>query len=442
MSRRAYLLEWTGTALFGVAIAMIEPGLIGAFLKRAFDGVASEDTHNLLVAIAGASNELANLISFGWLTAAHGRPRIRFIHGLQVAALALITAIAFIPRDTLGLYAVVALVIAARVCWSGMITLRTGPWRVMYPARMRARAVGHFNVVLQLTIAALGLVVGMLLDVRAGSYRIIFPLACVVGWIGASYYGRIRIRGERKLLANERETPREAGILAPWLGFMELYRVLRGDRRYAQFMLAMFTLGLGNLMLMPALVLVLKDDFHLSYTESIRITTVIPYIAMPLAVPMWARLLDRAHVVKFRSIHSWAFATATAFVLFGTMLHSLAWIYAGSVLWGIGLGGGSLAWHLGHIDFSPPAQTSSYMAAHVTLNGIRGLMAPFFAVWIYNAFKHQPLGVWNIASMRVELNAASVVFGVCTLLCALGGLGFIALRISMGAALNASRRPV
>lgn len=441
MSRRAYALELASTALFGCAIAMIEPGVIGAFLKRSFEGSASEHTHNLLVAIAGASNELANIISFGWLTAAHGKPRVGFIHRLQIAVLALVALIAVLPRNSFGLFGVVGLVIAARICWSGMITLRTAPWRVMYPTAVRPRVVGHFNVVLQLIIAGLSLLIGRLLDMEPSSYRVAFPLACVAGLVGAAYYGKIRVRGERKLLDQERAQPRETGVLAPWLGFAALARVLRADRRFTQFMLAMFILGLGNLMLMPTLVLVLKDDFKLGYMPSIFITTVIPYVAMPLAVPLWARLLDRAHVVKFRSIHSWVFTMATALVMVGAMVHQVGWIYAGAVLWGVGLGGGSLAWNLGHIDFSPPAQTSNYMATHVTLNGVRGLMAPFLSVGIYNALKAGPLATWTVGGVVVELNAASVVFAVCTSLCVAGGLGFVALRISMGEALKRSRRP-
>ena len=44
---------------------------------------------------------------------------------------------------------------------------------------------------------------------------------------------------------------------------------------------------------------------------------------------------------------------------------------------------GNLAWNLGHNDFSNDAWASLYMAIHVTLTGIRGLLAPLIGVAFY-----------------------------------------------------------
>ena len=40
------------------------------------------------------------------------------------------------------------------------------------------------------------------------------------------------------------------------------------------------------------------------------------------------------------------------------------------------LAAGSLGWNLGHNDFAPRGEETRYMALHVTLTGMRGLVAP------------------------------------------------------------------
>ncbi len=55
----------------------------------------------------------------------------------------------------------------------------------------------------------------------------------------------------------------------------------------------------------------------------------------------------------------------------------------GRVITGIVNGGGSLAWQLGHNDFAPRDQLSTYMGIHVTLTGVRGAFAPFLGMALY-----------------------------------------------------------
>jgi hypothetical protein len=50
---------------------------------------------------------------------------------------------------------------------------------------------------------------------------------------------------------------------------------------------------------------------------------------------------------------------------------------------GISLAAGSLGWSLGHNDFAPRGEETRYMALHVTLTGLRGLLAPPLGVLVY-----------------------------------------------------------
>ena len=66
---------------------------------------------------------------------------------------------------------------------------------------------------------------------------------------------------------------------------------------------------------------------------------------------------------------------------------------------GVGRGGGALAWNLGHNDFASEERSVDYMSVHVTLTGIRGLIAPLAGVGLYGFLEaSQPgTGAWSLA---------------------------------------------
>ena len=53
--------------------------------------------------------------------------------------------------------------------------------------------------------------------------------------------------------------------------------------------------------------------------------------------------------------------------------------------------GGVLGWNMGHHDFATPEKANQYMGLHVSLTGVRGLLAPLIGVWIYQGIEmHAP----------------------------------------------------
>jgi hypothetical protein len=68
------------------------------------------------------------------------------------------------------------------------------------------------------------------------------------------------------------------------------------------------------------------------------------------------------------------------------------------VLMGVSLAAGSLGWSLGHNDFAPRGEETRYMALHVTLTGLRGLLAPPAVVAAYHGLEYlrAGLGRWAL----------------------------------------------
>ncbi len=422
LAHRTFALELVSTFFFTLALSTIEGGVVAVFARQTFDAVVPTGRLNLCVALLGAMSELANILSFGWSVAGQGRRLVPFINALQVGVILTIGLMALLPESPAGLYLLVAVVLAARVCWSGIITFRTNLWRANYPGRARAAIVGRLSALQVLVVAVSGASLGRLLDHDASYFRLVIPAACIVSFASLLAYARIRVRHEWKVR-------QVAGkVMKPWHGPLVVWRVLQADRRYAQFMGCISVFGFGNLMVIPILVISLREEFGCGYFDSILITSSIPALVQLTAIPLWARFLDRAHVVRFRSIHSWSFVLASVVFTLGAWLHNPAYMFAGAVVLGIAYGGGAIAWNLGHVDFSPPSETSHYMATHVTLNGVRGLLAPLAAVGGYEMLR------------RSGLDATRWMLSAALLVNVAGAVGFVALRVSMAKEMKGFQR--
>ena len=159
--------------------------------------------------------------------------------------------------------------------------------------------------------------------------------------------------------------------------------VLKRDHLYRRYMIAQFILGMSNLAAMPLFIVALGEVFTLAYTPSLLLTHIIP-ITMPiLSIPLWARLLDRTHIIQFRVFHSWFFVAANILLALGFLTDNIAVITAARFILGVAFGGGMLAWTLGHHDFASREMASIYMGIHATLTGVRGAIAPYLGTLIY-----------------------------------------------------------
>jgi MFS family permease len=414
MSRLQYRRELAAWMLLPAMLAVIEGGVVGVLAKYAFEGVVATRNLNIAVAILATAPAFANVTSFVWAAINHGRAKIRFIVSLQVVTAGLVAAIAFVPQTGAGLVMLTAAAVLARVCWSGVITIRSTLWRVNYPRTERARLAGKMATAQALIITLVALGVGAAMRTNLEAFRFIYPVAAGVGLIGTWVFSGLRVRRHRALVRAEQEEHTQlATLLGSW-------RILLTDRRYGCYQACMFVFGLGNLMIMAPLVIMLRDRFGMNTLESVLITTTLPTTFMILTIPIWSRLLDRMDIVRFRSFHSWWHVSAIVLFFAGAMTMHPWLMFLGGMTKGSAYGGGALSWNLGHHDFAPRHQASRYMGVHVTLTGIRGLIAPLIAVGLYEMLEasREGSGPWVLAFAMA--------------LATVGGLGFVAMRIRAG----------
>jgi hypothetical protein len=367
---------WT---LIYVCLGVIEGGTAAVMVRSLFGQAVHGIAVDLVMALVSSAPAWANLVSLAFARRAQGRPKIAFLQPLIVVLAVLVAALAVVPAGGGGLALFLLLYVAARLAWAGIDTVRSVIWSVNYPRHLRASITGRIMINGSIAIALCGLLLGWLLEREGPWFRAAIVAAGLCGLAGGRAFRRLRVRDEEELLEAERDRLRE-GARFDLAGIRHL---LSTDADFRHYMLAMSLFGAGFLTLTPLMVICLDDVLRASEFVQVAVTTAVPILTIPLAIRPWARFLDQQHVIVFRSAHSKVGVVASILLVLAVLLHVPLLLWPGAVLLGVSLAAGSLGWTLGHNDFAPRGEETRYMALHVTLTGVRGLLAPPVGIAAY-----------------------------------------------------------
>jgi len=246
-----------------------------------------------------------------------------------------------------------------------------------------------------------------------------FPVVGVCGIVGVFLLRKIRVRGEKsaqRSLRRRSDSDLERGLaepfslvalLSPGHVFGHMFDVLRRDSRFRRYCMAMMLSGSANLIVVPVMVVIVTDTLQMSYLGGIGLLFALHRLVLLGSLQRWGRFLDRVGVVRFREINQLCWAASLLFGMFGSMMlasniDSRPYLLPGAMFLfllsrlatGAGVGGGALAWNLGHLHFAKSEDAEVYMGIHVFLAGLRGLTMPFLGIWLWSTVGW---GVWGIA---------------------------------------------
>lgn len=385
------LLPW---ALLGLALGMVEGATAAVLIKHRFGPIAEPWAVNLAVGFVSGAPALSNVVSFVWSNLAHGRSRIQIIVAMQVAFAVAVGFVGLAPVATTGLLLTVVSVLAARMIWAGILTVRSSVWLANFPRPVLASLTGRILVVSSLAIAAAATLTALALRTGWFDPRWLYGGAATAGLAAAWLYRGMRVRREYRLLDAENAALGQADAFS----LAVFRRILREDPSYREYMLWMGIYGGGGLMLTSQLVVILSDLLHMPAPRQILLLAVVPLLVLPLCVPGWARLFDGVHVVVYRSRQGWALVAAMSLMCLAVWLGAEPLLWIGAVALGIAYAGANLGWSLGHNDFASPGRAQQYMGVHVTLTGVRGVFAPPVGIAVYQLLQSaQPgLGKWSL----------------------------------------------
>lgn len=426
LTRRNYYYEFKHMVPWCILAGLVEGQFASVIIARTFHG------GDFLISIATTTPIAAYLSSLLWGMLCVGRPKIRLFSAF-VAGTALCAGIAgAVPASPAGAVWFICQMAAAQVLLAGVVTARSAVWKSNYPHTDRGRITARLQAARIVAGNLVVLVAARICDLDPLSYRYIFPFAALIGLLSIIPLSRVRIRGERRELGLQQEVgtdgdPRRelvepfslATLLSPGHVLAQMIRVLRDDRRFAQYCVAQMLTGVANLMTIAIVVAVITQDMQLGDQWGFWISTgliqVLQRLVMLASIGRWARLFDRIGVVRFRVVNIACWGFSLVFGMVATLVVegadqigavflpiAVAAFAIRAILSGLGLGGGVLAHTLGHLHFARPEDAEIYMGIHVSLIGLRGLIAPMCGLWLYRMIG------WPVWAIAILLSVGSV----------------------------------
>lgn len=387
---RRELLPW---ALVGCTLGLVEGATAAVLVKRGFADLASPEVLNLAVAFVSGSPALANMTSFLWANLAHGRERVGLLVWLLAAFGMVVGVIGLTPRASTGLAVTLLAVLAARVIWAGVMTVRAAVWSANYPRANLAQITGRIVVATSLGMAVTAALAGIVLQTRPGQASWLYTGAGCAGLLAAWLCRRVRVRQSFRLRQAELGESGESEVFS----LKVLREVLRTDPEYRRYMTWQALYGAGNLMITGQLVIIFTDYLHISSAQQLGILTIVPLLCVPLFTPLWARTFDAGHVVQYRARQCWSLVAAMSIAILGVFTHQVPLLWCSALLFGVATAGANLGWNLGHNDFASLGKVQHYMGVNVTLTGMRGLIAPPLGAVLYTLLERQSAGAGRYA---------------------------------------------
>jgi MFS family permease len=387
---RREILPWS---LGGFALGLVEGATAAVLVKRGFTGHADPEVLNFAVAFVSGSPAIANMTSFAWANLAHGRGKIRLLVTLLAIFGLVVGLIGLSPRASTGLAVTVLSVIAARVIWAGILTVRSSVWSSNYPRAVLAQVTGRIVIFTAMGMVIAAGLAGIILQTRPELSRWLYALAGAAGLLAAWLYRRMRVRQAFRLQREELAASAASEVFS----FRVMRQILRSDPEYRRFMTCLAFYGAGNLMIGAQLVILYSDHLHIPAALQVGILTIVPLLCIPIFTPMWARLFDAGHVIEFRARQCWVLIGAMTVVIVAVFTGAVWLLWLAAVLFGIATAGANLGWNLGHNDFASLGKVQQYMGVNVTLTGMRGLIAPPLGVAVYTGLERFHAGAGRFA---------------------------------------------
>ncbi len=148
---------------------------------------------------------------------------------------------------------------------------------------------------------------------------------------------------------------------------------------------------MGFIMMQPIIPIYLVDKLNLSYTNNFLAKGVISQIGLLLLSPVIGKMHDKTHPFKFISR---SFALLMVFPLMfvvsslwaGTGIIPVVIVFVAYFIFGIAMTAVNVSWNMSSIYFAGKEDASMYQSVHVTMTGIRGLIAPILGYTLLKVF--------------------------------------------------------
>jgi MFS family permease len=320
---------------------------------------------------------------WGQLMVTGGRRRALFWGGLAGRVIMVLV----LGVTTAGQFTVVVIIV--HMFAALVYPAQNGILQANIRAERRGRVFGWGALVQNLTMAAVSILVGRLLDADPGMYRVIYPVFGCLGFVYPLILSRLPRPADdlthdpvrvfvvpRLPLGPVRLGRLAAALITP---FRAAATTFGQDRPFLWFEANFMIYGVAFMMLVPVVPLYFVNELQLSYGQISSARVLIASLGVALLSPLAGRLMDRFNPVRLSSLSYAVIALYPATLAVGAVLfpgQPALGAYLAFGLYSVGMAGVNVTWNMGSIAFAPRGQGGYYQGIHVAMVGVRGLVGP------------------------------------------------------------------
>ncbi|MCB5278377.1 MAG: MFS transporter [Candidatus Cloacimonetes bacterium] len=244
----------------------------------------------------------------------------------------------------------------------------------------RRAAVYGYTLSIGMAISiVLTFIVGRALDIQESSFRWILALTGIAGFISTLLHSRINIQ-EPMIEPSQihEKVTLKAAFLDP---IQRSLALMKQNKAFSAFERSFSIYGMGYIMMQPIIPIYMVDRLQLSYTNNFLAKGVLSQLGMLFLAPLFGSLHDRMHPFKYIGF---SFALLMLFPLLfvlssywaGESVVAVIIVFVAYTIFGLAMTGVNMAWNMSSIFFAGNEDAAMYQSVHVTLTGVRGLVAP------------------------------------------------------------------
>jgi MFS family permease len=323
----------------------------------------------LLITLLVMAAPVSQLLAIVWGNLMHGRPKRPFILGFGGGGRMLLV---FVGLATSAVAFTIPVIVSIGLAVA-IIPALNALYQTNYADAERGRVFGLIMSVTAVATIGASLAAGWWMDHDPHIYRVLYPVAGVLGLLAAILYYRIRPRGPSGRGADDLSA-------ADWLGavtgavrnpFKGARTLFRDDPNFFRFEMSYMLYGMAFMILQPVLPFFLVDEIQVQYSEAATARGLLFWGVVAILSPFFGRMLDRWNAVRVSIV---GFSILTVFPVLLAVSTGIGGVYAAFTLYGAAMAAVNIAWTMGPILFAGKKDAASYMGVHVTMVGIRGLI--------------------------------------------------------------------
>jgi len=340
----------------------------------------------------------ANLFSFYWAGQIQGRRKAgAFLLGGLFGRLSL--GFLLLWRSTTCLIAVTLLY---NIATGLVITATNTLLQTRYPEDSRPVRFGFATSIASIASILAAQAAGYVLGLRETAYPWLFAISGITGLISTYHLFRMERTAEEPSgpmswirlglqSLRSRLVPIPGDVKHPGLhdSLALARRIFRDNPEFVRFERDFMIYGFAFLSVLPILPIYIVRDLTMSYVQLSATKGLWALIGQVVLSPVLGIALGRLRPLRFTGRAFLLLALYPLCLLVSTLpglAHPtrLLCVYAALFFFSIAMAGVNLSWTLGSMHFARNEEASGFQGLHVTLTGVRGLLAPSLGYLVYS----------------------------------------------------------